>query len=107
MHATISSLQHQIGPLAAYRARVTAKELATDPAQAAAAERLVHHELEGQDVGGLIPIDRPPDQRTEVSLYHLGSDHLAQRVVGRFVVGEERHVTDVALVAAPGPTQVD
>lgn len=41
MHATIGSLQHQnVGPLAAYRAKLAAGELVTDPAQAAAAERL-------------------------------------------------------------------
>ncbi len=41
MHAMAGSLQYQnVGPLAAYRARLASGELVTDPAQAAAAERL-------------------------------------------------------------------
>ncbi len=41
MLATVASLQHQnIGPLAAYRVKLATGELVTDPAQAAAAERL-------------------------------------------------------------------
>ena len=41
MHALVGSLQYQnVGPLAAYRAKLSAGELVTDPAQAAAAERL-------------------------------------------------------------------
>ena len=41
MHAMVDLLQYQnVGPLAAYRAKLALGELVTDPAQAAAAERL-------------------------------------------------------------------
>ena len=66
----------------------------------------MHHELEGEDVAGLVALDLSLHEATEVGLYPVGGDLGLDRLVGGFVVGEERQVADVALVSGTGAAQV-
>src|SRR5437763_3176208 len=83
-----------------------AEAVRTQRAGAAAAEGVAEHEVQRQHVARLVALDRPPDHRTEVLLQALGCDLARDEVVGLLVVGEDRHVGDVALVAGPVAAQL-
>ncbi len=67
--------------------------------RAAAAERALHHEVEGAHVGGLVAIDASVHHCAEVFLHALRGDLADDERVRLVVVGEDRDVRDVALVA--------
>lgn len=65
----------------------------------AATQRVVHHELEGQHVRCLEALNPAFHQFTEVRFHPVRSDLGADGLVGVLVIGEQRQVADVALVA--------
>src|SRR5581483_7604610 len=83
-----------------------AEVVTTKAPRCSPAERLVHHELERQHIGRLEPLDPALDQVAEVLLHPLGRDLGLDRLVGGLVVGEQRKVADVTLVAGAAATEV-
>ena len=63
-------------------------------------------ELQREHVARLVALDRTADERSEVLLHPLRRDGGEDRLVGGVVVGEQRDVADVALVAAAGAAEV-
>ena len=74
------------------RAQRLAQVVGTQRARATATERVVHHELQGEHVPRLVPLDGALHERPEVGLHTLRGDGLANRVVRLDVVGEEGEV---------------
>jgi hypothetical protein len=71
-------------------------------ARHAAAQRLVHHEIQRTDAGQLIALDRSADDVGEVGLHPLSGHVLGEKRVVAGLVGDHRDVRHVSLVAAAG-----
>ena len=74
--------------------------------RAAAAERALHHEVECAHVGRFVAVDPAEHHRAEVRLHPFGGDLAHDARVGVVVVGEDRDVGDVALVAGAVPADL-
>ena len=63
-------------------------------------------ELEGEHVAGFEALDGASHQQPEVVLHPIRGDRRSDRFVGRNIVGEQRDVADVALVATASAAEV-
>src|SRR5262249_42117897 len=82
-----------------------AEAVGAQRSRAAAAQCAVHHEVQGAHVGRFIAIDATLHHRSEVLLHALGRDRAPNDFERFVVVGEDRDVGDVALVAGAVTTE--